>query len=422
MFLTPTTEHEVSSLITSLPNITSSGYDNINNLLLKEIKQNIVVPLTLLINRSLLEGKFPQAMKLADVCPLFKSKDRTEPNNYRPISLLLTLSKLLEKIMYTRVYNFLIDTNQIYNSQYGFRSGHNCEHAVSELISAGLKGLKQKEYILGVFLDLSKAFNTLDHQVLLNKLSRYGIRGTALSWFASYLSGRKIRVKCSVASSGKTEYSNYEPVYYGTPQGSCLAPLIYLIFTKDLAIHLEHCNTIMITDDTTLYQTHKSIHYLKWCLQEDMKTLSDWFRANKLTLNLDKTACVLFKKNGDKTEIKLTLDKSQITSVKDTKFLGMWLDCYLNWNIHMTNLFVKLKRNQSMLQLSRHFLDEQSRKLIYHSHLESHINYGLLIWGNNVSKEQINKLQRIQTECLKLITHKNKRGNLNKELGVLPIK
>ena len=422
LFLTPTTEQEVSSLITPLPNKTSSGYNNINNLILKEIKQNITKPLTLLINRSLLEGKFPQAMKLADVCPLFKCKDRTDPNNYRPISLLMTLSKLLEKIIYTRVYNFLIETKQIYNSQYGFRSGHNCEHAVSELISAVLKGLQQKEYTLGVFLDLSKAFDTLDHQILLNKLSRYGIRGTALNWFASYLSNREIRVKCSVASTGKVEYSDYEPVHYGTPQGSCLGPLIYLIFTNDLAIHLEHCNTIMFADDTTLYQTHKSIRYLKWCLQEDIKSLSDWFRANKLTLNLDKTACVLFKKNGDKTEIKLTLDNNHITSVKETKFLGMWLDCYLNWNIHLTNLFVKLKRNQSMLRLSKHFLDEQSRKLVYYSHLESHINYGLLIWGNNVSNEQINKLQRIQTECLKLIAHRNKRGNLNKELGILPIK
>ena len=175
----------------------------------------------------------------------------------------------------------MIETKQIYNSQYGFRSGHNCEHAVSELISAVLKGLQQKEYTLGVFLDLSKAFDTLDHQILLKKLSRYGIRGTALNWFASYLSNREIRVKCSVASTGKIEYSDYEPVHYGTPQGSCLGPLIYLIFTNDLALHVEHCNTIMFADDTTLYQTHKSIHFLKWCLQEDIKSLSDWFRANK---------------------------------------------------------------------------------------------------------------------------------------------
>ena len=286
----------MASLITALPNKISSGYDNVNNVLFKQIKLNIVKPLAIIINKSFSEGKFPHAMKLADVYPLFKSKDRTEPNNYQPISLLLTLSKLLEKVMYRRVYNFLTETDQIYKSQYGFRNGHNCEHAVSELTSAVLKGFQQNEFTLGVFLDLSKAFDTLDHQILLDKLCKYGIRSTALNWFTSYLSDRMIRVKCSVTSTGKVEYSDYEIITYGTPQGSCLGPLIYLIFTNDMAIHLENCNSIMFADDTTLYQTHRSLRYLKWCLQEDLKSLVDWFRANKLTLNLDKTACVLLKK------------------------------------------------------------------------------------------------------------------------------
>ena len=199
--------------------------------------------------------------------------------------------------MYTQVYNFLIDTGQIYNNQYGFRSGHSCKHAVGELVSTVLKGFQKKEFILGLFLDLSKVFNMLDQKILLKKLCKHGIRETALNWFASYLSGWKIRVKCMVTSTGKIEYSNYESITYGAPQGSCLGPLIYLIFSNDLALHLEHCNSIMFADDTTLYQTHKSLRYLKWCLQEDMETLTDWFKANKLTLNLDKTACVLYKKN-----------------------------------------------------------------------------------------------------------------------------
>ena len=132
-----------------------------------------------------------------------------------------------------------------------------------------------------------------------------------------------IRTKCSVTSTGIVEYSDYEIVTYGTPQGSCLGPLIYLIFTNDMAIHLENCNSIMFADDTTLYQTHKSLRYLKWCLQEDLKSLIDWFRATKLTLNLDKTACVLFKKNGDKSEISLNIGNICITSVKELKFLGL---------------------------------------------------------------------------------------------------
>ena len=304
--------------------------------------------------------------------------------------------------MYTPVYNFLMETDQIYNSQYGVRTGHNCEHAVSKLTSVVLKGFQQNEFTLGVFLDLSKAFDTLDHQILLAKLSKYGIWGMALDWFASYLSERMIRTKCSVTSTGTTEYSDYEFVTYGTPQGSCLGPLIYLIFTNDMAKHLENCNSIMFADDTIFYQTHKSLRYLKWCLQEDLKSLIDWFRASKLTLNLDKTSCVLLKKNGDKSEISLNIGNICIKSVKEMKFLGLWLDCNLNWSSHLSKLFLKLKRNQAMLRQSKNFLNEQSRKMVYHSHLESHMNYGLLIWGNNASKDQLNELQRIQTECLKL--------------------
>ena len=159
-------------------------------------------------------------MKKADVVPLFKSKDHQESNNYRPISLLLTLSKLLEKIMYKRTYNFLESTGQIYKSQYGFRTSHSCENAICELVSEIIKGKQDGMHTLAVFLDLSKAFDSLEHDVLLKKLYKCGIRGVAYNWFVSYLNGRQMRVKCNVASSGKTEYSNYMKVSYGTPQGS----------------------------------------------------------------------------------------------------------------------------------------------------------------------------------------------------------
>ena len=147
-------------------------------------------------------------MKLADICPLFKSKLENDANNYRPISLLMTISKVLEKIVYQRTYSFKENTGQIYNSQYGFRSQHSCESAVAELTSEIVKGLQNGMYTVALFLDLLKAFDTLEHKVLLDKMYRYGIRGSSLNWFKSYLENRKIRVKCQVASSGKLEYSD----------------------------------------------------------------------------------------------------------------------------------------------------------------------------------------------------------------------
>ena len=156
-------------------------------------------------------------MKKADTVPLYKSKAKDDKNNYRPISLLLTLSKLLEKIMYSRTYNFLTKYNQIYTSQYGFRTGHSCQDAVAELIGEITRNMDEGLYTIGVFLDLSKAFDTLEHGVLLEKLSIYGIRGIALKWYQSYLEERQLRVKCMTAASSKEEYSNYEQVIYGTP-------------------------------------------------------------------------------------------------------------------------------------------------------------------------------------------------------------
>ena len=227
-------------------------------------------------------------MKKADVVPLYKASDQQETNNYRPISLLLTISKLLEKIMYKRTYSFLETGNQIYISQYGFRTSHSCENAICELVSEIIKSKQDGMYTLAVFLNLSKAFDSLEHDALLKKLYKYGIRGVAYKWFESYLSKRQMRVKCNVASSGKLEYSNYMNVSYGTPQGSCLGPLIFLIFTNDLYRHLVYSSAILFADDITLHKTHRNLTYLKWCFEDDLSTLSDWFAANKLTLNLGK--------------------------------------------------------------------------------------------------------------------------------------
>ena len=177
LFLNPTDNIEIETLINDLVPKNSSGHDNLSNKLLKKLLPAMLEPLTILFNKSLSEGVFPEVMKKADVIPLYKAKDHQETNNYRPISLLLTISKLLEKVMYKRTYGFLEDSKQIYKSQYGFRTAHSCENAISELVSEIIKGKQDGMYTLAVFLDLSKAFDSLEHDVLLNKLHKYGIRG-----------------------------------------------------------------------------------------------------------------------------------------------------------------------------------------------------------------------------------------------------
>ena len=162
LYLTPTTDREVMNLISKLPNKKSSGYNNVDNVILKQIKECISPVLAKIFKLSMLEGKFPDKIKLAEVVPLHKLKEKSLLNNYRPISLLITISKLLEKIVYTRTYSFLQSTEQLYESQYGFRRGHSCEHAISKLISAILKNKEANKYTVGLFLDLSKAFDSLN--------------------------------------------------------------------------------------------------------------------------------------------------------------------------------------------------------------------------------------------------------------------
>ena len=206
IYLDPTDNSEIITLIHRLPKKTSKGHDDISNVMLKSLHLSLVSPLTIIFNRSINEGSFPDLMKYADVVPLYKSKEHYLTDNCSPITLLITVSKLLEKllekVMYKRVYNFLTTTDQLYVGQYGFRQQHSCENAICELVSAIVKNQEQRKPTIGVFLDLSKAFDTLSHKILLQKLNKYGIRGKALEWFTSYLC---TKIKChSLPYQGQT--------------------------------------------------------------------------------------------------------------------------------------------------------------------------------------------------------------------------
>ena len=165
----------------------------------------------------------------------------------------------------------------------------------------------------------------------------------------------------------------------------------------------------------------RCVNFLSGALNRNSPLYWIGFKANKLTLNVDKTACILFQKSGSTKEIELDLGGTIIPSASTAKFLGMWLDRHLNWSTHLNKLYTKLKQNKALLRLGRNYMNEKTRKLVYYAHVNSDIEYGLLLWGNNISKDQLNKLQWMQTECLQLVAPLNKRGNLNKYLGILPI-
>ena len=258
MFWCPTNVVEIRKIIINLPNKKSSGYNQIDNVLFKKLCHDLEHPLSILLNRSLSEGTFPSCMKLAEVVPLYKSKDHDLCTNYRPISLLITLSKVLEKVVYSHTYNYLNDSGQFYESQYGFRQKHSCEHAKQELVGNVLKGFEHGKNTLAIFLDLSKAFDTISHPVLFAKLEKYGVCSVCLDWFRSYLTDCMMRVKCC-STDGSIVYSEYKLLDFGTPQGSVLGPLIFLIFNNDLNLNLSYSNCILFADDTTIYATYKDL-------------------------------------------------------------------------------------------------------------------------------------------------------------------
>ena len=238
-------------------------------------------------------------------------------------------------------------------------------------------------------------------------MDKYGIRGTSLEWFKSYLENRSMRVKCTSNVSGQLEYSTYHELEYGTPQGSCLGPLIFLIYINDLHHSIQYSSTILFADDTTILQGHHNLKYLKWSIEEDLKQMIDWFKANLLTINLEKIECLLFHNSNCNSSptIKLELGDHTIRNSDQVKFLGIWIDKKLHWNTHTNTLLMKLKQNTNLLKIGNKFLNKASKKLVYYAHLNSHITYGILVWGNRIDKETKNKIQKCMDTCFNLITH-----------------
>ena len=280
--------------------------------------------------------------------------------------------------------------------------------------------MEKGEYTIALFIDLSKAFDTIDHEILYKKLERYGIRGIALSWFKSYLSDRQVRVKCQCASSSESQYSDLYNINIGTLQGSCLGPLIFLIFCNDLYLNLELCKGILLADDTTIFKSHKNLRYLTWAIKNDLEILSDWFKANHLSINLKKSVGILFSNNKESLS-KIETNEFTIKLVNNTKFLGVWLDHKLNWKTHIDKVLQKMNQNLNLLWLGKQFLDVHTKRIIYFTQVQSHNCYSLVAWSNMIPYSTLSKLQKVQNKCIELINGKPAMPANFKSLGILRI-
>ena len=396
-------EDEVLKHLYSLKNTKSVGIDNISSFILKTSAPVIVKSLTYLINKSLLEGIFPNRWKTAKIIPVFKKGDKMQPDNYRPISLLSCASKVLEKVVQKQLLNYLRINGILSVEQSGFRLKHSTCTALIKVTDEWLRALDKGEYTGSVFVDLQKAFDVVDHDILLKKLADIGIGDVSLKWFRSYLSDRKI------ITSINNVLSDELPLKYGVPQGSLLGPLLFLIFINDLPECFDKCTVHLYADDTVIYYADKDVHKIEAVLNKELKSLDIWMRRNKLKVNCSKTVSMLF---GTKhmlakcNSLNLRFSGETLSQVKNFKYLGVHVDDELKWNLHIEQLCKKVGKMINYLARLKHFLNTVALKTIYNVAILPHFDYADIVW-QSASKTSLDHLQKLQNRAARIILNVN---------------
>ena len=356
-------------------------------------------------------------MKMAKVIPLFKSADSSLFNNYRPISILSVFSKLYERLFYNRLIDFLNQENILYKNQFGFRKAHSTQLALILLLDKITSALEDGKYVIGEFLNFSKVFDTVNHTILLQKLAHYGIRGLANDWICSYLNNRSQFVSYDGINSDK------QIIKCGVPQGSILGPLLFLVYINDLASVSNQLFMYMFADDTNVFAVDNNIQTLETTLNHELSLLCNWLKANKLSLNVNKTHYMIFSPTRKKihVSINLTIDNNAIEKVKQTKFLGVILDDELTWKPHINYVKGKLYKSIGIIHKAKQYLTMDALKSIYYAFIYPYLIYCILVWGgtNITTLDPIIKAQKRAIRCLASKPKYSKSEPLFKSLNIL---
>ena len=392
-----------SELINALKPKDSAGYDNISTKLLKFIKDVITPTITLIINQSITTGIFPDKLKISKIIPIYKKNEDCLFSNYRPISLLPAISKLFEMAIYKQLNIYLDHFKLLYKSQYGFREDHSTELANLELIDHVTNYMDDGKSPFNIYIDFSKAFDTINHNILLSKLSHYGITGTANKLMANYLHNRKQFVNYNDTESDMLD------ITAGVPQGSILGPLLFIIYINDITFSSKLFTFINYADDTTLISTtdrfapFSSINELEFKISNELNLISDWVKVNQLAINPDKTKFMIFHKPQKKVNyFSLTLEGKSIERVDSFNSLGLIINKQLTWKTHTENISKKIATATGIINKIKLIIPKNILITLYNTLILPHLNYCILAWGHKPGR-----LITMQKKIIRIISFSN---------------
>ena len=381
----------------------SCGIDNLQGKFLKLAAQVISTSLLIIYNLSLKTGIFPEKWKQARVTPIFKSGDDTNCDNYRPISILPILSKILERHIHDHLYEYLTDYGLLLVSQSGFRKFHSCHTTLTKLVDSWLKAIDNGEMTGLLLVDFRKAFDLVDHDILMKKLTIYKFDDTALKWFQSYIDGRTQKVVVGAHMSDKQDVTS------GVPQGSILGPLLFIIFINDLSLYTELCNIDLYADDTNLHVSDKDLNNIESKLNTDIQNIESWSKSNNMVIHPNKCKSILIKSklkkihtSTEKGTLNVKVGNDFVAQVKCEKVLGLHVDENLSWDEHAKNVIKKMSSNLYLLRRLKSYIPKKTRLLFYNSYILPHMDYCSTIWGSCCKNTHL-QIVKMQKRAARLI-------------------
>ena len=340
--------------------------------------------------------------------------------NYRPIWILPILSKIFEKLVHKRLVNYLGKYKLLIKHQYSFQKGKSTEHAILDLHKDIVEAIEKKEKACAIFLNFAKAFDTVNHKILLKKLEYYGVRGVPLIWFQSYLHNRQQCVKINQSTSDS------KTITCGVPQGSILEPLLFLININDIFLAAPKVSFHLFADDTCIFHSNKNYRKLEDEINTSLDNITNWLKANKLMINVKKSNLIVFKVGNSQSAgetINIYIE-NQILEPKDTaKYLGVYIDKRLSWDRHIEHINSKLNRGIGILRKLRSYLQQDSLRTIYNSFSKLYIEYGTPVWGGAPNK-YLDKTDKCIKRSMRTMLFKNRFDNVKpfyKHLNIIPL-